>query len=189
MFLRSICFFQRGGLLRQFETRFGGLICHQDAINAVAYSRDGRRLASASSDGTIKLWDPASGQQVLSAVQGCDQQLYDVMCINEFLPRLDSSCDRGALKTSDGVFSFSLGPCHAFRAAPADPALLIFTCSQLVHFLYDFSACTRLLLHCTPLSSPAVQQLLPRNTMATLTQDDGTHRTPRGLAGVGRVVE
>lgn len=56
--------FQRGGLLGQFETRFDGLICHQDTINAVSYSPDGRRLASASSDSTIKLWDPFSGSQV-----------------------------------------------------------------------------------------------------------------------------
>lgn len=55
---------QNGGLLRELETRFGGLICHQDAINAVSYSPDGRRLASASSDGTVKLWDPSAGKQV-----------------------------------------------------------------------------------------------------------------------------
>ncbi|CAM9452554.1 unnamed protein product, partial [Ectocarpus fasciculatus] len=54
---------ENGGLLRELETRFGGLICHQDAINAVSYSPDGRRLATASSDGTIKLWDPSSGKQ------------------------------------------------------------------------------------------------------------------------------
>ncbi|CAN0426954.1 unnamed protein product, partial [Hapterophycus canaliculatus] len=55
---------QNGGLLRELETRFGGRICHQDTINAVSYSPDGRRLASASSDGTIKLWDPSAGKQV-----------------------------------------------------------------------------------------------------------------------------
>lgn len=60
------CAFQRGGLLGQFDTRFGGLVCHQDTINAVSYSPDGRRLASASSDSTIKLWDPFSGTQVSS---------------------------------------------------------------------------------------------------------------------------
>ncbi|CAM9973458.1 unnamed protein product, partial [Sphacelaria rigidula] len=37
---------------------------HQNTINAVSFSPDGRRLASASSDGTIKLWDPAAGEQV-----------------------------------------------------------------------------------------------------------------------------
>ncbi|CAM9348828.1 unnamed protein product [Scytosiphon promiscuus] len=55
---------ENGGLLRELETRFGGLVCHQDTINAVSYSPDGRRLASASSDGTVKLWDPSAGKQV-----------------------------------------------------------------------------------------------------------------------------
>lgn len=55
---------QAGGLLRSFETRFGSLFCHQDTINAVCFSPDGRRLASASSDGTIKLWDAPHGKQV-----------------------------------------------------------------------------------------------------------------------------
>ena len=64
--------FQRGGLLGQFETRFDGLVCHQDTINAVSYSPDGRRLASASSDSTIKLWDPFSGTQV-GAAGGAEQ--------------------------------------------------------------------------------------------------------------------
>ena len=50
--------------MRQLETKFGGLVCHQDAVNAVTFSPDGRRLASASSDGTIKLWDPSAGKQV-----------------------------------------------------------------------------------------------------------------------------
>ncbi|CAM9488290.1 unnamed protein product [Discosporangium mesarthrocarpum] len=52
------------GLLRRFEGRFGGQTCHQDSINSVAYSPDERRVASASSDGTIKLWDTAQGKQV-----------------------------------------------------------------------------------------------------------------------------
>ncbi|CAM9482613.1 unnamed protein product, partial [Choristocarpus tenellus] len=52
------------GLLRTFEGRFDSRICHQDTINAVAYSPDERRIASASSDGLIKLWDPVDGKEV-----------------------------------------------------------------------------------------------------------------------------
>lgn len=57
---------QEGGFLRYFTNPFGGQVCHQDTINAIEYSPDGRRLASASSDGTISIWDSSAGRQVLS---------------------------------------------------------------------------------------------------------------------------
>jgi WD40 repeat protein len=34
---------------------------HSDSVNSVAWSHDATRLASASSDKTIKIWDPATG--------------------------------------------------------------------------------------------------------------------------------
>ena len=39
---------------------------HGDKIEAVAFSPDGKRLATASDDGTVKLWDLANGHEVLT---------------------------------------------------------------------------------------------------------------------------
>src|SRR5262249_19632466 len=42
------------------------LVGHVGVVLGVAYSADGRRLASASRDGTVKLWDTMTGQEVLT---------------------------------------------------------------------------------------------------------------------------
>ncbi len=39
---------------------------HSREINAVAFSSDGQRLATASSDGTVKIWDLGNGHEILT---------------------------------------------------------------------------------------------------------------------------
>jgi WD40 repeat protein len=39
---------------------------HTLMVNTLAFSPNGARLASGSNDGTIKLWDPRTGEEVLT---------------------------------------------------------------------------------------------------------------------------
>lgn len=43
-----------------------GRLRHGDKVNSLAYSPDGGRLASASKDGTVRVWDVGNGREVLA---------------------------------------------------------------------------------------------------------------------------
>lgn len=69
------------------------LVGHESSVSSVAFSADGRWLASASEDGTAKIWDSANGSCVLT--------LYDVC-----------KSDNGRLK----IFSWGIDGAVAFSA-------------------------------------------------------------------------
>src|SRR5262245_42350984 len=50
----------RGAVARMGSTNTG----HTDPVFSVVFSPDGQFLASASADGTVRLWDVATGQEI-----------------------------------------------------------------------------------------------------------------------------
>ena len=61
--------------LRDFEWHYLHRLCHSDLltlkghtdrVTSVAYSPDGKRLASGSGDKTVKVWDLQTGQELLT---------------------------------------------------------------------------------------------------------------------------
>ncbi|KAI9332036.1 hypothetical protein DFJ73DRAFT_799659 [Zopfochytrium polystomum] len=62
----------RDKMIRVFDLHLGQevqkMIGHQGAVNGVAYSPDGRLVASASYDTTLKTWSPATGQVALTFI-------------------------------------------------------------------------------------------------------------------------
>jgi hypothetical protein len=51
---------------RQFHSGHSTLVGHTQAINSVCLSPDGKRLVSMSEDQTVKLWDVATGENILT---------------------------------------------------------------------------------------------------------------------------
>lgn len=55
------------------------LLGHSGAVNCVEWSPEGRWLASASSDTTIRIWDPSTGQP-LQTLMGHEKEVFSVTC-------------------------------------------------------------------------------------------------------------
>jgi WD40 repeat protein len=75
---------------------------HTDTVMSMAFSHDGRRLASAAHDGTVKLWETATGREVLSLLHGRGDQVTGV----SFSPdgrQLVSTGMSGAIKVWDAT--------------------------------------------------------------------------------------
>src|SRR5262249_28281455 len=52
--------------LWRLSHRFLSILRHNSTIFSVVFSPDGKRLATGSSDGTVKLWDASTGQELLT---------------------------------------------------------------------------------------------------------------------------
>src|SRR5262249_55308582 len=72
----------RGWEHRHLWSRFNArqtLLGHTRGLNGVAYSPDGKRIVTASSDNTAKVWDAGTGQ-VIFTLAGHTQVIWGVAC-------------------------------------------------------------------------------------------------------------
>ena len=65
---------------------------HADRVNAVSYSADGKTLASASRDGTVRIWDLGNGREIVAYRGHADQ------------PEADTVKGANVLKVADVAF-------------------------------------------------------------------------------------
>ena len=52
---------------------------HSSSVSSVVFSPDGRKLASASHDNTVRLWDVETGMAIGSALEGHSSDVYSVV--------------------------------------------------------------------------------------------------------------
>jgi WD40 repeat protein len=85
---------QTGKLLFRLEGHVG-------QVNSVCYSRDGSRIASGSSDRTIKVWDAVTGQELLT-LEGHSGSV-TCLAFSADGRRLFSLCSSRTLRVWDGT--------------------------------------------------------------------------------------
>jgi WD domain, G-beta repeat len=112
------------GLLHRLCTQYGSLCCHHGTVNAVAWSHDETRLATAGSDGCVKLWDPnvlrttTTSTNSSSNNSGMHSRVYDAGVCN------------GVHK--GGALSVSWSPDSLFLAScGADSSVIIWSTASL----------------------------------------------------------
>ena len=111
---------------------------HDHVINGVALDADGRRLATSSSDGTVRLWDLATRRKLGS--YGKSSLGYASVSISRDGKRIAAASGEGPVKVWDvasgqEVARFkSRDPVVKVRFAADDQTLVIATASQLSLF-------------------------------------------------------
>jgi WD40 repeat protein len=75
---------------------------HTEVVTAMGFSPDGRRLASAAHDGTVKLWDTATGREILTLLHGRDELLTGVSFSPNGLKIVSTSMS-GTIKVWDAM--------------------------------------------------------------------------------------
>jgi len=56
---------------------------HEDGVNAVSYSPDGRLIGSGSNDGTVRIWDIRTSEEAMSPLRNGDGAVFSVDFLQE----------------------------------------------------------------------------------------------------------
>ena len=77
------------------------LCCHMDSLVTSAYSPDGTHIATASQDGTAKIWDAATGKELLTLQAGGDSGAINSLAYSPDGTRIATGHDDGTAKVWD----------------------------------------------------------------------------------------